>query len=133
MLGTRIEGGRRLVKNDERRLAEERASERDAVPLAEREVHAALELRAQHRLVGPGQAADEGMCARLARCLHDCERVFYELIAADADVLVDGEEVMTEILKDDGDLAPQHLRVEVREVTAVPADGPRRGRVETAQ
>src|SRR5215510_6233567 len=133
MLGTRIEGGGRLVKNYERRLAEERASERDALPLAEREVHAAFELRAEHRLVGAGQAADEWMCPCLARCLDHRERVFHELIAADTDVFVDGEKVMTEILKDDGDLAPQHLRVEVREVSAVPADRPRRRRVETAQ
>src|SRR5215831_16527013 len=40
---------------------------------------------------------------------------------------------MTEILKDDGDLTPHHLRVELREVTAVPADRACRGRVETAQ
>ena len=104
-LGARVERGGRLVEDHERRVAEERARERDALPLADGEVVAAGELAAEHRLVALG-AALRGSRARPARAAAAATMPRASSIRScrpEADVLARGEQVALEVLEDDRD------------------------------
>ncbi len=64
-LALRVHRGERLVQDQDRRVAEQRARDRDALALAARQPHPAL---AHHRLVALGQRHDERRaCWRCAR------------------------------------------------------------------
>jgi hypothetical protein len=84
-LGTRVERGRRGV-------AEEGAGERDALPVADREVSAAPELAAEHRVVPLGQRPQERIGARAPGRRHDRVFVVDPLVAAEPDVLARREQ-----------------------------------------
>ena len=59
-----VERRRRLVENEDRRIDEQRARDREALPLAARQARAAL---AEHRVVAVGQRHDEVVRVRRAR------------------------------------------------------------------
>src|SRR5207248_6419246 len=59
VLRARVQRGRRLVEDHERRIAEERARERDTLPLADGDVLASHEHGSEHGVVAVGPALDE--------------------------------------------------------------------------
>src|SRR4029078_5889025 len=98
MFGARVERGGRLVEDDEWSVSEERPGERDALPLADRNVLTAHEIRTQDRVVRVGPFVDEGGGAGALRRTHDRLEVLESLDAAEADVLADGEHESREVL-----------------------------------
>src|SRR2546423_3830452 len=71
MLGARIECGGRLVEDDKRSIPEEGAGERDALPLTDRDVLPAHEIRAEDRVVRVGPRLHEGIGAGALRWAPD--------------------------------------------------------------
>src|SRR5437660_247429 len=65
-VGARVERARRLVEDQDRRVAQDRARDRDALLLAAGEAVAAL---ADHGVIAVGQARDQVVDARRARGL----------------------------------------------------------------
>ena len=122
LLGPGVERGGRLVEHQERRVAEERAREGDALPLPHREVVAADELLAEHRCRSPsGSAARNSSAPPGARRGRDRVLVVERVGAAEADVLARRELVAHEVLEDHADvLAPRLGGSSVGGVDAVP-------------
>ena len=59
VLGARVERRGRLVEDHERRVAKERARQRDALPLTDRDVLPAHEVRTEDRVVAVRPGAHE--------------------------------------------------------------------------
>ena len=128
-LGPRVERRGRLVEDHERRVAE--ARERHALPLPDREVEAAGELAAEHRLVPFGERREELMRVRACGRLEDRVDVVDSLLPPQADVLTRGKQVALEVL-DDRDGTAKVIGVHIREVEVVPADTAGLGRYSPA-
>ena len=67
VLGARVERRRRLVENQQLRVAQVRAGQRHLLPLAAREVHAAFEAPSEQLIVALPAAAGSPASARLLR------------------------------------------------------------------
>ena len=121
----RIEARGRLVQDQYRRIGEERARQRHALPLAARELDAAL---ADQRAVALGQAQDEvvriGKPRRLFDRLHSSAR------PAIGDVLRERAVKQDRLLLHDRDLAAQRLLRRQRDVLPVDQDAAARHVVE---
>src|SRR5436309_8426701 len=86
VLRARVERGGRLVQDDERRVAKERARERDALPLPDRHVLSAHEVRAEDRVVTVRPGIHERIRAGALRRSDDRFEILEALHAAEADV-----------------------------------------------
>src|SRR5262245_30755033 len=131
MLGASIEGSRRLIKDDERRVSEECSSEGDTLPLADGEIDPAERL-AQDRFVPVRQTPEELIGSRLRRRFHDRVAIGQCCRAAQPDVVGRTELVAREVLKDDRYVFLNGRWLGARDVTTVPKDAPR-GRMEQAR
>ena len=113
-LGGCVDGGGRVVEDQDARVDHERSCDREPLPLAARERDPAL---ADHGVVAVRQLLDELVCLRglrrpldlLVRGVEDAER----------DVLADGGREEEGILGDDADLAPERAARDVADVDAV--------------
>ena len=86
-LGARVERGGRLVEDEQVGVAHVGAGDGDLLPLAAREVDAAVEALAERLVVAVRQACDDVVGeAALGRALR-CAAVVDVLDAADADIL----------------------------------------------
>src|SRR5688572_26232299 len=103
VLGTRVQRGGRLVEDDERRVAEERAGERDALPLADGDVLTALEEWRANAVVPVGPSLHEAIAARLLRDARDRVAVCQPHHAPEADVLAHPEHETREVLEEHSD------------------------------
>ena len=120
----------RLVEDHERRVAEERARERDALPLADREVVAAGELAAEHRLVALGEPLEEVVRVGARGGRDDVVERVDPLVPPHADVLARREQVALEVLEDDRDRGAELVAVDLGDVDVVPEHAPVVGPVE---
>ena len=118
-LGDRVERGGRLVENLNRRGPEVQASERQALPLAARQLASARKQSSQHRLVALWQIVDDlDRAGFLAGTLN--RRILLQSVsAAEADVLAGGHLILAVVLKDDAHLALHAARAEASSVDAV--------------
>ena len=123
VFGTRVERRRRLVQNQQLRIAQIGARQRDLLPFAARQVDSAFEPAAQQLIVALGQLADhllgEGSSSAAARMRNGLLRLFD---AADADIFRCGHLVAHEILEDDADFLPQVVEVVFAQIDAVEQD-----------
>jgi hypothetical protein len=122
LLGPRVERGRRLVEDDERRLAEERPSQCHPLPLAHGQVGAAAELGTEHRGVPVGKLLDEPVGAGLGGGGPDAGLVVDRLHPAERDVVRGGQVEPLEVLEDHRNLPAQRVGVHGGHVQPVPAD-----------
>ena len=103
-LGADVDRARRLVEDQDPRVGEQRAAERDELPLAEREAEAAL---AELRVVAVLEPLDELVGADGARGRLDL--VAGRVGPAEGDVLGDGAGEEEALLRHDPELAAQRL------------------------
>ena len=115
-------GGRLVEHQDVGSLPHERARQRDLLPLAERELAAALEPAAELRLVGERELGDERGSHALLRGLRPARLLLEGSDVADADVLADQELVADEVLEDDADAVAERRDVPLGQVGAVEDD-----------
>ena len=97
-LGLRVERRGRLVEDEDRRVAQDRPRDRDALLLAAREAVAAL---ADDRVVALGQRGDQLVDLRRARGLLDL--LVGRLRAREAEVVAHGRVEEVRLLRDDAD------------------------------
>ena len=116
------------------RVAHVGPRQRHLLPLAARQLDAAVEAAAEHLVVplpsrprdGVGQAAARGLA-------HPRPSSSSALDLADADVLLQDEVVAHEVLEDHADVAAQTVQVVVAQVHAVEQDAPLVGIVEAGE
>src|SRR5438105_330714 len=133
VLRARIERRCRLVQDDERRVAKERARERDALPLPDRHVLSAHEVRAEDRVVAIRPGIHERIRAGAFRRADDRIEVLEPLDAPEADVLAHGEHEAREVLEEHGDALVDPALVVRGDVVAVPQHSARVGAIKTGQ
>ena len=109
-LGARIDGGGRVVEDQDPRVDRERARDRQPLALAAREPDPAL---ADHRVVAVRQLLDEFVRLREPRDPLDLGVV--EVGRAEGDVLPDGRGEQERILRDDADGVAERGRARRRE------------------
>ena len=126
--GLHVDRARGLVEDQERRVLQERARERDALALAAGELHPALPDR---RRVAPRQADDEVVRARCLRGPRDVEVARRR--APVGDVLRDAAREQHGLLEHDGELFAQVGEAVVPQVDAVEEDGAGRRVVESGE
>ena len=116
-LGADVDGGGRLVEDEDARIGEERAGERDELALAEREPEAAL---ADFGVVALRELRDERIGADGRRRGFDlrsrCAR------AAEGDVVRDRAREEEPLLRDDPELPPERGLRDVAEIGPVDRD-----------
>src|SRR5437773_916032 len=95
-----VQGRRRFVQDEEVSIAKDRPCERYALPLADGELRAPLELSAEARVVASGQGVDEGVDSRSRGRRAYRRHVIGLLHAAHRDVVPDAELVLEEVLED---------------------------------
>ena len=119
LLGRRVDGRRRVVEDEDPRVGEQRARDRDPLALAAAQRQPAL---ADARVVAVGQRRDE--VVRL-RALGGRDDLLARGLVAPrvGDVLVHGRAEEERVVGDDGDLAAQRARVDVAHVDAVDEHG----------
>src|SRR5690606_2376398 len=127
-LAFRIERARRLVEQQDRRVLEERAGDRDALALAAREPHAAL---AEERVVALGQRANELVGGRRARGRLDL--LVARARTSVANVLAHGRAEEHGVLRHEPDATSYVGRIDLHDVDAVDQDAPRARIVETKE
>src|SRR5690606_387573 len=127
-LAFRIERARRLVEQQDRRVLEERAGDRDALALAAREPHAAL---AEERVVALRQRANEPRGGRRARRRLDLLRARGPPAVTNGPAPRRAEE--HGVLRHEPDAAPYVGRIDLHDVNAVDQDAPRARIVETKE
>ena len=123
-----VDRRRRLVEDEDARIGEERARERDELPLAERELEAAL---ADLGVVAVRQLGDEAVGA-------DSRRGGLDLgpggaRTAERDVVRDRAGEEEALLRDDAELSPQRRLRHVAQVGAVDRDAPAARVVEASE
>ena len=126
--GLHVDRARRLVEDQERRVLQECARQRDPLALATGELNPALSDR---RRIAARQARDEVVRARRLRRPHDVEVACSR--APVSDVLPDTGRKQHGLLEDDGELVPQVGEAVVAQVHAVEEDGAGRRVVEAGQ
>ncbi len=104
-LGFRIQRRGRLVEQDDRRILDQRARDRDALALAAGQLHAML---ADRRIVAGGKAEDEVVRMRGLGGGDDLR--FAGAEPAERDVVADGAAEQLHDLADIGDLPAQRAR-----------------------
>ena len=110
----RVDGRGRVVEDEHGRVGEDRARDRDPLPLAAREREAAL---AEHRLVAVGQASDErGRACQLGGAL---DVLVARVGPADADVLAHALAEQERLLEDERDRAADVGEPQLAQVEAV--------------
>ena len=127
-LALHVEGARRLVHEQDRRVLQERPRQVDALPLAHAQACAPV---ADHRPVLLGQPLDQvmgpGGAGRRLDLLHG------GLGLSVGDVLGHGRGQDDRLLQDEGDLGPQVLQAEVTQVDALQEHRPVHGVEEPRQ
>src|SRR5262249_55067739 len=113
-LRLRVDRRRGLVEDEDRRLLEKSARDRDPLPLSTGEQDASL---AEDGAVAVRQPLDEGVCVRVSGRLYDL--VLRGVETAVADVLLDRAGEQQRLLMYEADLAPERLEREVPYVDAV--------------
>ena len=113
-LGRRVDGGGRVVEDQDARVDHERARDREPLPLAAGERDPAL---ADHRVVAVRQLLDELVRLRGAR--RPLDLLVGRVEDAEGDVLAHGRREEERILGDDADLAAQRAARDVAHVDAV--------------
>ena len=98
-----VQRGRRLVEHDERRVAEERPRERDALPLADRDVLAALKTGPSIVSYRSGHSLMKTSAPARSAARDDRVGVVDPLDAPEADVLARGEHEAREVLEEHRD------------------------------
>jgi hypothetical protein len=133
VFGPRVEGGGRLVEDDQRRVPDERPRQRDALPLPDRKVATSGVFGGEDGVVPVRQRGQVAVGAGGSGGGPDRVEVLDLRDGAETDVLPGGEVVVGEVLEDDGDPPAQFVGVEVRGVSAVPADLAGVGQVEPGE
>ena len=126
-LGFRIERGGRLVEQDDRRVLDQRARDRDALALAAGKLGAAL---ADQGVVAFGKAGDEFV--GVGGLGGGDDLLLGRAGLADRDVVADRAVEQEHVLADIGDLPAQRGARHVGDVLAVDGDGAAVGLVEAA-
>src|SRR2546422_8189 len=133
VLRARVERRGRLVQDDERRVPKERARERDALPLTDRNVLSAHEIRPEDRVVAIRPGIHERIGAGAFRRPDDRIEILEPLHAPEADVLAHGEHEAREVLKEHGDALVDPALVVRGDVSAVPQHPARVRPIETGE
>ena len=105
LLGRGVDGGGRVVEDEDARVGHERARDRDPLALAAGEREAAL---AHDGVVAVGQLGDEA--GRLRALGGALDLLARRLRAAVGDVVVHGRAEQERVVGDDADLVPQRAR-----------------------
>ncbi len=121
-LGDRVQGARRLVDDEELRVPEEPPREGDLLPLARAQLLPLFPEAPQVGVVAVPELAQEGFRARRRGRLVDPRALARAVDVTEPDVVPGGQEVLEEVLEDDGDLPPQLLGIELPQVDAVDRD-----------
>ena len=116
-LGLRVERRGRLVEHEDRRVAQDRARDRDPLLLAAREAVAAL---ADDGLVALGQRRDQAVDLRGARGLLDL--LVGRVGLREAEVLAHGRVEEVRLLRDDADRGGERRERQLAQVDAVDRD-----------
>ena len=124
VLAVLVQRGGGLVEDDHRRVAQQRAGDPDALPLAAGEAHA---LGAEFGVVALGEGLDE--LVRRGR-LGGLDDVVWGGVRAVGDVLADRAGEEDRVLQDDRDLVAQPGCRAVAEVAAIECDRPLGGVIE---
>ncbi len=133
-LRARVERRRRLVEDQQLRVAHVRARDGDLLPFAARQVDAGLEALAEHLVVARRAACAITSSARLRWAAATMRaRSLARLDAADRDVVGGGEVVAHEILEDDADVRAEREEVVLAQVVAVEQDAALVGVVEARE
>src|SRR5580704_5210792 len=109
----------RLVENENLRVPQISARQRDLLPLAARKIGAALEPATQQLVVAVWQLANYAFRQALLRRRTNAEGVVLLFNAPDRDVLARGHVVAHEVLEDDADLFPNIFEVVIAQVHAI--------------
>ncbi len=112
-----IDRGQRLVQNQDRRIAQKRARDCDALPLAARQAHAAL---ADDGSIALRQARDEFMGVGRARGVFKLG--LGRIGAAHAQIVLDGAVEQIAVLADHGDERTQILQRDFAQILAAHTD-----------
>ena len=118
-LGRGVDRGGRVVEDQDARVGDERAGDRDALALAARERQAAL---ADHGVVALRQRRDEVVRLRAARRLLDLGVA--RIRPREGDVVAHRGGEQERVLRDRRDRAPQLAQVELAHVDAVDEHAP---------
>ncbi len=127
-LGLVVDGRRRLVQDQDGRILQDGARQREPLALAARQLHAAL---AHRRAVALRQAADELVRLGRLRGAHDVG--LRDIAQSIPDVLGHRAVGQEAVLRHVADRAAQLLQIERRDVDAVQADAARGGVVQPQQ
>src|SRR5690242_4979059 len=132
-LRARVERRRRLVEDQQLRVAHVGARNGDLLPFATRKIDAAAKTLADDLIVAVGQFPDHLVGEAAPRRLHDPQTVVARLDAADRDVLAGRQMIADEILEDDADVRPQRTQIVFAQVASVEQDAAFVGIVEASQ
>src|SRR5262245_54325018 len=124
VLRSRIECRCRFVQDDEWRVSEECAGQRDPLPLTDGQVDAA-EGFAENRLVAFIQTAQKLVGAGLRRCLFDGHAIGRRYRTPQTDIVGRAQLIADKILKDDRYLFLNVLLTQALHIHAVPEDAAR--------
>ena len=116
-LGGGVDGGGRVVEDQDPRVDHERAGDREPLALAARERDPAL---ADHRVVAVRQLLDERV--RLGGAGGRLDELLRHVGHAEGDVVADARREEERVLRDDADFAPQRTPRHVPHVDAVDED-----------
>ena len=119
VFGPRVQRCRRLVENQQLRIAQIGACESHLLPFAAGKVHSARESATKHLIVMPRKLMHNLFCHALEGRGADTERIVPLLNPADGDVFRRGHFISHEVLKDDRDFPPEVIYVIVAQVIAV--------------
>jgi len=128
-----VQGAGRFVEDENLGAAQESPGESHLLPLADAELRAAAELRAQHGFVALGKRGQGVVRARAEGRRCDSRVVGRQARVAHPDVLPGRHVVAGVVLKNDADFPAQRRAVEAAQIDAVERDGAGRRVVEAAQ
>src|ERR1700733_5649500 len=121
-LTARIERSGGLIKNEQLRIAQVGARQRDLLPFAAREIDAALETPAQHLVVTAGKFPDDLACQAFLGRIINLFRCVFQLDAAYRDIFAGGHFIAHEVLKYHPDLRVQIGQIVFTQVNAIEQD-----------
>ena len=122
VLGARVERRGRLVEDQDLGVAHVGPAQRHLLPLAPRQLYAAVEAAAEHLVVALPEPGGDRVGEAAARGLADPRLVAQLLHLAHPDVLLEDEVVAHEVLEDDPDVLTQTVELVLPQVHPVEQD-----------